>query len=295
MENFRDNENSKIAGAETEALRRRSSRQNSGESGSTILRKQCIFCKINKYTKNSRTRETLSSCIQIRADDKIRTLAKIRCDPEILAIASDELIAKEAHYHFSCYREYVRSYNENQDKTIIDKDLDQDDDGLPDVIECLNDLRRHPKCMELKSLQLLIKTKSGKKNLKRTIERKTNDFKFTKCSINTLIYPCSWKTDDIVSELFEAQKQLLDIERSNEPERIVHQSGSIVRNEVKNMEYEMPWPPTPEYLNIFGFQIPKYLDSLLSVLLSGNINIPSDRVNRLKFSFAQDIIYAGIL
>ena len=56
----------------------------------------------------------------------------------------------------------------------------------------------------------------------------------------------------------------------------------------------MPWPPSPEDLNAIDFQIPEHLDSFLSVLISGNNNPQSDRVNRLKLSFAQDLIYAGI-
>ena len=60
------------------------------------------------------------------------------------------------------------------------------------------------------------------------------------------------------------------------------------------MDYSMPWPPSPDDLNVFNFQLPTYLDSFLSILLSGNINMQSERVNRLKLSFAQDVIYAGI-
>ena len=146
----------------------------------------------------------------------------------------------------------------------------------------------------MKSLQSLVKTESGKKNIKRTIERNTNDFTFTKCGRNFLVYPRSWKTEDMVSELYKSQMKLLEIEKANEPETIACQSGSIIRNEVKNMDYTMPWPPSPEDLNAIDFQIPKHLDSFLIVLLSGNLNVPSDRVDRLKLSFAQDVIYAGM-
>ena len=54
-------------------------------------------------------------------------------------------------------------------------------------------------------LQLLMKTESGKKNLKRIIETKTNGFNFIKCGKETLIYPYSWKTEDIVIELHKAK------------------------------------------------------------------------------------------
>ena len=289
------NENDDSETVEVEVPRRRSSRHSSLDSGSTILPKQCIFCKTDKYITNSRTIELLTSCIQLRADDKIRTLAKDRCDTEILAVTSDELIAKEAHYHFSCYRDYVRPTNEYQHESPDNGDgHTEEDDDLTELFECLNDLYQHPKYIELKSLQSLVKTESGKKNITRTIERNTNEFTFTKCGRNFLVYPRSWKTEDMVSELYKSQMKLLEIEKANEPETIVCQSGSIIRNEVKNMDYTMPWPPSPEDLNAIDFQIPKHLDLFLTVLLSGNLNVPSDQVDRLKLWFAQDVIYAGM-
>ncbi len=288
---------------EIEPPRRRSSRHSSVESGSSILPKQCIFCKADKYLANTKTRETLILCVQLRADDNIRRLAKERSDSEILAVTTDELIAKEAHYHFTCYRDYVRirSNDESQQgssaEVVCDIEGEQDvtgDDDLTDLYKCLNDLHQNLRYTTLKSLQSLVKTKSGKKNLKRTIENKSNDFVFLSSGRDILMYPSSWKTNDIVRKLYEAETKLMEIDQAKEPKAIVHQSGSIMRNEVKNIDYTMPWPPSPEDLNAIDFQIPEHLDSFLSVLISGNNNPQSDRVNRLKLSFAQDLIYAGI-
>ena len=283
---------------DTETARRRSSRHSSVDSGS-VLPKQCIFCNADKYVSASKTREVLTSCVQLRADDKIRRLARERFDSDILAVTSNELIAKEAHYHFSCYRDYVRvrpSSNENLPGSCTDTEQacehDEDDDDLTDLFQCLNDLYQNPKYITLKSLQLLVKTESGKKNIRRTIERKTNDFVFVNCGRNVLVYPCSWKTEDVVSELYKTKMTLLKIGQDDES-KLVCQSASIMRNEAKNIDYTMPWPPSPDDLSAVGFQIPKHLDLFLSVLLSGNIKSPSDRVNRLKLSFAQDVIYAG--
>ena len=75
-----------------------------------VLPKQCLFCKREKYQKGSRTREKLTTCMQFRADKKIPEIAEQRNDDELLAITSDELIAKEAHYHASCYRTYTNFY-----------------------------------------------------------------------------------------------------------------------------------------------------------------------------------------
>ena len=55
---------------------RRSSRQSSGQSSSsgstTILTKKCIFCIKDKYVKNSKNREKLTNCLQLRADEMMR-------------------------------------------------------------------------------------------------------------------------------------------------------------------------------------------------------------------------------
>ncbi|XP_066917320.1 uncharacterized protein [Clytia hemisphaerica] len=143
-----------------------------------------------------------------------------------------------------------------------------------------------------KFLQSLVKSESGKRNIRRTIERKTNDFVFLSRGKTIFLYPSSWEKEDIVSELYEAKLKLAEIDQAQEPKAVVCQSGSIMRKEIKDIDYTMPWPPSPEDMNAIDFQIPEHLDSFLSVLLSGNINSQSDRVNRLKLSFAQDLVYA---
>ena len=75
------------------------------------MKKICIFCeKSNQYIKNSRTKETLVQANELRADKKVRAVATARMDEKILAITSRELLAAEAHYHRTCYRDYTRAY-----------------------------------------------------------------------------------------------------------------------------------------------------------------------------------------
>ena len=86
-------------------------------SSKTVLPKKCIFCNKDKYKKNTRNREKLSSCMQIRADENIRKIATEKNDSKVLAITTDELISKEAHYHFSCYRTiHVRKRQRREQK-----------------------------------------------------------------------------------------------------------------------------------------------------------------------------------
>ena len=54
------------------------------------------------------TKEKLLSCAKLRADDSIRKASLLRGDQWIAAITTDDLIAKEAKYHKTCYRDYTR-------------------------------------------------------------------------------------------------------------------------------------------------------------------------------------------
>ena len=125
----------------------------------------CIFCKKSKYLKNSNTRETLSECVQLRADETIRKLATERKDQDILAIACDELVAKEALYHLSCYKLYTKPEKE---KAQVDTEPDRDD-GISEVIKTLNILRENPDVIEFQMLQSLMTTPIGKKLLVKRI------------------------------------------------------------------------------------------------------------------------------
>lgn len=75
-----------------------------------VYSQTCIFCKRkDKYKKDSRTREPLVQCTELRCDEKIRDVATLKHDTDILAITSKDIVAAEAHYHRVCYREYTRS------------------------------------------------------------------------------------------------------------------------------------------------------------------------------------------
>ena len=64
--------------------------------------------------------EKLSNCIQIRADAKIRKMLTERNDTIMMTIVSDELVAKEACYHASCYRMYTKPVYTPQLQSEID-------------------------------------------------------------------------------------------------------------------------------------------------------------------------------
>jgi len=100
---------------------RRSSQRYSDSTSATVYEAKCIFCdKVSKYVKGSRTREKLVQCVDMRADKTSRQCAsryvteprtdfEKMTDDRILAASSRELVAAEAHYHKSCYKDYTRT------------------------------------------------------------------------------------------------------------------------------------------------------------------------------------------
>ena len=57
------------------------------------------------YINNSR--ESLTLCLEFRADETVKVSAELHNDARLLAITSDDLIAMEAMYHSSCYKKYT--------------------------------------------------------------------------------------------------------------------------------------------------------------------------------------------
>lgn len=75
---------------------------------STVYNEICIFCNKVKFEKGSRTREKLTQAAQLRVDKTLRECAVQKGDEKILAVTSRDIVAAEAHYHRSCYKNYTR-------------------------------------------------------------------------------------------------------------------------------------------------------------------------------------------
>ena len=86
-------------------------------STSRVYEVVCIFSdKTSKYRKNENCREKLVKCVDLRDDEKIRKAAIAKSDVKMMAIVSRELVAAEAHYHRSCYKDYTRERKDKNNK-----------------------------------------------------------------------------------------------------------------------------------------------------------------------------------
>jgi len=64
----------------------------------------------------------------------------------------------------------------------------------------------------------------------------------------------------------------------------------MIREEISKMKDNLPWP---DDLTTEKFEVPANLDTFLTILLCDNKKKIPRRVSRLKYSFAQDLIYAA--
>ena len=78
----------------------------SGRSASCKLEKEFIFCRRVKYLSGERRKET-SSCSMFTSVEKIKKASTIIDDCRMMVLSAEDLIAKEAHYHATCYSSYT--------------------------------------------------------------------------------------------------------------------------------------------------------------------------------------------
>lgn len=81
---------------------------------SRIYDAQCIFCERSKYLKGTQTREGLIKYVDLRSDEAIRRAALEKNDTRMIGVVSRELVAAEAPYHRSCYKNYATAKNKEE-------------------------------------------------------------------------------------------------------------------------------------------------------------------------------------
>ncbi|CAH3148276.1 unnamed protein product, partial [Porites evermanni] len=95
--------------SQSDTSSRRSSIRKPVTTQSSVFERICVYCEKAKYLKGTKTREAIIQCVDLRADSTIGRAAMGKNDPRILAIVTRELVAAEACYHKSWYRDYTRN------------------------------------------------------------------------------------------------------------------------------------------------------------------------------------------
>ena len=287
--------------ASLETLRKRSV-----TSSSRVYQQQCIFCERPKYV--NRTLEKLVKATQLRVDQTLRQIATARCDQRILAITSRDIVAAEAHYHRSCYRDYTRPAQQQQPEKSEPEDAAEYDAFL-DLFRFIRtdvlDLQVVITMIELtKTLESFLQTRgveklgeSTKKHIRRKLESEFGSTLeiFPDEKGKLLVMPANLNAKETVKKLINVEKELKSVKsKSTELQSIVDQSAQHLRNVILDIKWTFPWPILPSDLSVDQFPVPGCLHRFLMGLLTSNSDMtnPSPRVKMLIESFSQDLIYA---
>ena len=173
-----------------------------------------------------------------------------------MALCSDELVSKDAMYHFSCYRDYTRDQYQKQDRYnyAICKFF-------------LLELTSKPRIMIYKELTGAVEIemrknedvtaeqiKNTKKNLRQQIEQSLHGYNFVTVQRQLYTYPDTLLIQNVV-ERIEQGKELDRYKKATFEEKHLFKAAEMIRNDDKSMCDNMPWPPSIKDLHISKMNI----------------------------------------
>ena len=270
-------------------------RSSSSSDSNVLLPDICIFCDVNVKYKN-RKPEPLRKCEVKQVKEKLKTCAEDKNDYHILSlIATNDIVAAEAKYHPSCYKDYTRpkKTSKPKDSAIVEyKRIELEAFHLA-IEYCYNSIT-HSKLFKLQDVTTIMAehlrkhdltiTQSTKKNLRRNLEKSFKDsIKFLSVNNTLFIYSSIMKIEQVIEDLVNEREKIANVAKT----------AKLIRNEIKELKDEMPWPPQPSDLNPESFNMPKTLGQFLTNLISGQETEAqmNSRCARLRLSIAQDIVY----
>jgi len=288
---------------------KRSSRRSTTES--RVYDPICIFCSKVKYQKHSNTREKLTLASQLRVDQTLRESAVRKGDERMVALTSRDIVAAEAHYHTSCYRNYTRDNENEEEKETHEFILYHKVEGeayeelfeyiRADIIPNKRLIPVTSLTTKLESLMLsggvnLLKD-STKKNMHRRLKSELGGAVeiFPDDNGKLLMVPCCVSLKDVVLENQTLHRELkLWKAKSTDVNKIIDQTSSHIRTAIKQDMISTPWPYHPSDVATH-IAIPNQLERFLVGLLTGNPTSTTNKSQRtaiLVESFSQDMIYA---
>ena len=217
-------------------------------------------------------------CVELRGDDSIRKWALYKKDQRILALASRELVAAEAHYHQTCYNKYTRCLYETDNVDTDAESVMEVEEKSYDKIEneafiMLSELLRHelfPTHCVITMSKLLEKhgcnmNTSGVTDIKRStrthFRRKIETEFGNAVSIldddcgrllgvpgNVTVHDLAKTNQCLVKELEERKQR-----DATDKTELIKQAAQIIKADIKEKESERDWPPSLE--DIEGYEI----------------------------------------
>ena len=282
---------------------------------SRVFERICVFCEKAKYLKGTKTREALIQCVDLRVDNTIRRAAVGRNDPRILAIVTRELVAAEACYHKSCYRDYTRNV-----QGAVSSGDKKEEDECPEYTNAESQayenlftyietrLLQNPRIVRMVELYTLFTSllksqgvteikESTRTHFQRKLEgefRDTLDFEDLSGNKRVFVIPRSLSRFDLAKQVMESCDCSSTISSTEE----IWKTALHLRETIQSQEIKASWPPQPCELTENAVTIPDDLKEFLFTLLTGNTGFPglqscSEKVSRLITSFGQDLVFAA--
>ena len=109
--------------------------------------------------------------------------------------------------------------------------------------------------------------------------------------VDNVLYPGTLEISEVVKQLLATEKELGDVKALPGAKKLVTNCAFSIQDAVKKTSVSLPWPPTSSDIKIENFHCPKLLGFLYKVLLNGDIKSSTNKSERLKQSFSQDLVY----
>ena len=295
----------------TDLQARTSSRTSAGGTATSIFpQNECIFCGTHKrYKKGTKTAEILVKCVTEIAEKTIKDCAKRKNDFKLLGIIDQvDLIAKEARYHETCRRDYIRKeerrhHSDDEASTsAVSEQVAAYDDAFrwlsehiqQDIIKCgkverMSMLRdRFLHYMENCHPDFFNPLYTAQKLKARLSSHFGSRLTFwlpqQRCK-SELVFSSDLDIGEAVEAAFAV---------SSSDEYVLDKAASILQRDVKDSfasSCSQPWPPTATSLK--SVSAPQSLTSFLLRLISGKtVQNASAKDVRISQSIAEDLCSA---
>ena len=275
-------------------------------SGGTLFPSdKCLFCDKN-VVKVKQVKHFLVKCETTTAENSIKAAAESRNDETMLCkIRGMDLIAREAHYHNHCRRNYTRmdcrnpTFKTSETSQILDAHTEafayissyiEQTILAAQMVERLSMLRE-------RYLHFLLQHHPDAYNENyKTYKLKD---KLVKHFGSKLRFCQPTKKGELVysADIDEGQAIALAFELASSDEKFLEEAALITRRHIdssKRLSSEMPWPPSPQWLLSPERKPPAILKEFLSFVISGKSQQHNSlKVSRLVDSLSQDICYAA--
>jgi len=258
-----------VAGCSTESRRSGPSSTSSKETSPLFPQKSCLFC--NKECKwRNKVNEGLTKCVTTDGEENIKRCAREKKDQDILGkIEGIDLIAREAVYHESCRRDFVRPTRQRVEVAMRVEDRE----GLGESREkkaaydaAFHYIVTYVQENVIKMGVVLRMTMLGEKFLEflnehyllylnadyqtHTLKERPNVFFGDKIQVwrpnsrSDLIYSSGLNTGEAVEAAFEAAAS---------ESRILDDVAAMLRRRIRDANLiasDMPWPPSATILQM---------------------------------------------